>query len=649
MFACLYSLTLPVSALVTIAETFTPRFEVMGPLVMLDVSGVTRLFGTPREMADQMRRTSSGPVRIAIAPTQTAAALVALGRPGVIVIEPDQQREVLAQLPVSVLGQFERLRFAPSVAVAPNATSARGNSPPERRRDLAEAAPGQREAPDIMSLRPAHVGEMLDVLPYFQHTLARTTDAAAAPHLVPATLRRGNPNASASAGGNSQRERSRDLVEATSGLEGTPSAANVPWAPDAPGARSAADGPSAVDQASPPSGGWTHPRDAHAAARTRRPRRVAIAPRQLEHAHAAVASVATHSQVARAAAGRHSARRTRAQELAVEALLDTLRRWGVKTFGHFAALPAGEVYERLGARGILWQRLARGEDSTPLVPWVPEDPFESSLDLEWPIEGLEPLSFVLGRLFEPLAERLERADRGAAIVHTHLRLVDKTVHARTVQLPAPMRDPKTLRTLVLLDLESNPPGAGIDHVRVLIEPTPARVTQWTLFTRAQASPEQVSTLLARLTALMGETHVGSPRLVDSWKPGAFEMTSFVADASASIAEETTADKPQADGAPNAASAPGHTALRRFRLPVPARVQVQEGRPIRVTTDRRGVTGGIVVQSAGPWRTSGEWWNDGPAGRCWDRDEWDIALSDGTIYRLYVERDVGQWFLEGIVD
>ncbi len=79
-----------------------------------------------------------------------------------------------------------------------------------------------------------------------------------------------------------------------------------------------------------------------------------------------------------------------------------------------------------------------------------------------------------------------------------------------MQLPAPMRDPKTLRTLVLLDLESNPPSAAIDRVRVLVEPTPAKVLQWTLYERAQPSPEQVSTLLARLTALMGEGHVGSP-------------------------------------------------------------------------------------------------------------------------------------------
>ena len=145
-----------------------------------------------------------------------------------------------------------------------------------------------------------------------------------------------------------------------------------------------------------------------------------------------------------------------------------------------------------------------------MVPWVDEVPFEAALELEWPIEGLEPLSFVLARLLEPLAERLERADRGAAVIYTSLRLTSRTVFTRTLQLPAPMRDPKTLRTLILLDLESHPPDAPIDIVRVLVEPTPAKVLQWTLLERASPAPEQVSTLTARLTALMGEGHVGSP-------------------------------------------------------------------------------------------------------------------------------------------
>ena len=54
-----------------------------------------------------------------------------------------------------------------------------------------------------------------------------------------------------------------------------------------------------------------------------------------------------------------------------------------------------------------------------------EERFESSLELEWPIEGLEPLSFVLTRLLEPLSTRLERRDRGAAVLHVLLRLVTR--------------------------------------------------------------------------------------------------------------------------------------------------------------------------------------------------------------------------------
>jgi protein ImuB len=602
MFACLYSLSVPVAALIKIAEDFTPRFEVAGPLVMLDIGGLSRLFGAPREIGEQLRRAATGPVRIALAPTQTAAALLALGRPGLVVIEPDGQRAALAPLMVSVLGEFERVRVTSTSVPLPRLVAA--DMPASVAPEAQGLAPRRGTATPVLA--PPNVGEMEDVLPYFQSSLSRTSEAAAAPH-----------------------RRARDD-------RGVVPAAPVP----------------AGTSVAPLSGGWMHPRDSHAAAQTRRPRR-------------ALSTVGERGAPVSARTISRNFRRQKTQQAAVETLLETLRRWGIRTFRELASLPPGDVYERLGARGVLWQRLARGEDSTPLVPWIPEDPFESVLELEWPIEGLEPLSFVLGRLLDPLSERLERADRGAAILHTHLHLVNKTVHVRLLQLPSSMRDAKTLRTLVLLDLETNPPTAAIDQVRVLVEPTPGRVTQWALFERAQPSPEQVSTLLARLKALMGDSHVGSPQLVDSWKPGAFEMVSFALAAAsaptAPIVPSAPSSAPSVPTSPLLPVAPARspssrsrptapsTALRRFRLPVPARVHVHEGRPTRIVTDRRGVTGGAVAQSAGPWRTSGEWWNDAQPGRSWDRDEWDVALTDGTIYRIYVERDIGQWFLEGVVD
>jgi protein ImuB len=199
---------------------------------------------------------------------------------------------------------------------------------------------------------------------------------------------------------------------------------------------------------------------------------------------------------------------------------------GLRTLGELAALPAADLVARMGRAALAWQAIARGEDIRPLVPALAEERFESSIELEWPIEDLEPLSFVLTRLLEPLSTRLERRDRGAAVLHVLLRLVTREVYARRLELPSPMRDVRTLRTLALLDLETHPPAAAVDGVTIVIDPTPGRVLQHTLFTRAHPTPEQVSTLLARLGALMGQDRFGAPATVDSYRPGAFAMTAF---------------------------------------------------------------------------------------------------------------------------
>jgi protein ImuB len=354
-------------------------------------------------------------------------------------------------------------------------------------------------------------------------------------------------------------------------------------------------------------------------------------------------------------------------------LLLTLRRWGLRTLGEVAALPPDDVAARLGQKGVAWQRLARGEDPRPLLPAVPEERFEHAIDLDWPIDGLEPLSFVLGRLLEPLSWHLERRDRGAAVLHVRLHLVTRTVHERSLQLPAPIRDARTLRTLALLDLESHPPSAAIDRVVVAVDPTPGRVVQFSLLTRPLPSPEQVSTLMARLHALMGEDRCGSPVAIDSWQPGVFGMKPFApreADVVRSHEPQRHRDTEISSGSKSSkerskerskelcasvslwpvavkdAVTPA-MALRRFRVPVVACVRVDAGKPSRVTTDRGGLGGGRVETCAGPWRTAGGWWGDGAG--AWDRDEWDVTLNDGGTYRIFRERDTERWFIEGMVD
>jgi protein ImuB len=364
-----------------------------------------------------------------------------------------------------------------------------------------------------------------------------------------------------------------------------------------------------------------------------------------------------------------------------------LTRWGLRTVGELAALPAADLSARLGSSGRLWQALARGEDTRPLVPMLAEERFDATLELEWPIEGLEPLSFVLTRLLEPLSTRLERRDRGAAVLYVELGLVTREVHVCRLELPSPLREVRALRTLALLDAEAHPPSAAIDKVTVTIEPTPGRILQHTLFTRPHPTPEQLSTLLARLAALMGQDRVGAPALVDSYRPGAFTMTPFaiehssgaqasgsgvrgpgsgITDLRADATVQNPDLQPLASSLTNPESAPLLSALRRCRQPIPARVTAdRDQRPLRVLTDRRGFAGGAVVSCAGPWRTSGAWWEaeeqrEGGLGAPkrslntqreggWNRDEWDVALADGAVYRIFRDRVSDGWFIDGVMD
>ena len=211
------------------------------------------------------------------------------------------------------------------------------------------------------------------------------------------------------------------------------------------------------------------------------------------------------------------------------------------------------------------------------------------------------------------------------------------MHARVLQLPAAMRDARVLRTLLMLDLESHPPPAAIDIVTIEIDPAPGRVIQYSLLERAVPSAETVATLTARLGALVGEARCGSPVLLDTHRPDGFEMRRFAPGTTSpgALSPDREAAGRLARRAAAEALAP---VLRRFRPPVAVRVTVERGRPVQVAIDRRGMPGGGVEQSAGPWRTSGAWWT-AAQGR-WDRDEWDVALGDGTICRLFQQRDTG---------
>ena len=303
---------------------------------------------------------------------------------------------------------------------------------------------------------------------------------------------------------------------------------------------------------------------------------------------------------------------------------EVLRRWGLRTIGDLARLPVKGLSERFGPEGPRLVRLARGEDAGAFVRTSAPERFETTLDLDWPVDGLEPLAFLLARVLEPLCEALAARGRKAAALTLELGLVDGTMHVRRLAPAAPSGEPRTWRTLLLLDLEVHPPCDAIVRITVRAEPVETRGAQFSLLDPALPSPERLAETMARLVAWTQDGRGGAVQLVDTHRPGAFVVSTFA---------------PGPVPAP-AASAVPRLALRAFRPPRPAQVSVKDGRPAFVSAS--GVRG-PVADCAGPWRASGDWWDV-----AWSRDEWDVALSRG-LYRLFYDRLREAWFIEGELD
>lgn len=329
------------------------------------------------------------------------------------------------------------------------------------------------------------------------------------------------------------------------------------------------------------------------------------------------------------------------EKKAAAEILETLRLWGVRTFADFAALPVTGVSERMGQDGVRLQQLAAGKTERHLKVKQPEPVFANSLELEHPLSELEPLSFVYARLLHQLCAALNSYGLSTNELRVELQLTDQTTHERKLSLPYPMRDHKVFLKLLLLDTEMHPPAAPVIGVSLACEPVKPRVVQHGLFVPLAPAADKLELTLARLAKLVGEENLGSPALLDTHRPDAFTISKFVLPSKINNRQSSIANH-QCLG------------LRMFRPPLHAVVETTQGCPVQISAwgKQRSVYG-KVVQLAGPWRTTGNWWREDR----WARDEWDVAVTPNNkasteapgLYRIYRKLDSEMWFVEGNYD
>jgi protein ImuB len=345
-----------------------------------------------------------------------------------------------------------------------------------------------------------------------------------------------------------------------------------------------------------------------------------------------------------------------------EELAEVLRNWGITNCGSLAALPVLSLSECVGQEGVRLHSIASGKGNRALILAEPSHIFEEFLELDDAVEELEPLSFLLGRLLDQLCARVAARALSVRTILLKFELqpafeeafdtAQESVRVKqragmfqcSLSLPRPTQDAKLLLKLLRLRLQDKPPNAPIQKMWMRAVTDRSRAVQGGLFLPVGPDPDKLELTLARIASVVGETNVGSAEVLDSHRPDAFRMRKFGTSAanlqktSAVIDEELQPESQQAK-----------FGFRYFRPPLPAYVALDEGQPVKVSW--KGNTG-KVVHASGPWRVSGEWWEE----NSWQEDAWEVELSfagknaaSSGIYCIVFDAKQKRWFVRGGYD
>jgi protein ImuB len=311
-----------------------------------------------------------------------------------------------------------------------------------------------------------------------------------------------------------------------------------------------------------------------------------------------------------------------------DALAETLTRFGVHTVRDLLTLPRRGLATRLGAGVLELIQMARGKRIEAPLPEAREQDLSEAIDLEAPIDRLEPLLFVLQGLISRLLERLGARHLGCGDLELLLDLADGARDARRIGVAAPCSELRVVVRLVRLALEARALTAPVACVRIATQARSLRRDQLDLFRPAGPAPAVLGETLAALQSLCGDARVGAPVAVDTHHPDAFALAPFAPPRCESEREPSFV---------------GTLALRALRPPLPAEVRRHQQSP---TWIRSAIANGRVVRCAGPWRTTGGWWS--PEER-FAFDQFDVQSEDGVVVRLRFDHLRREWQIDAVYD
>ncbi len=251
----------------------------------------------------------------------------------------------------------------------------------------------------------------------------------------------------------------------------------------------------------------------------------------------------------------------------LRAAIGALRTLGVHDVGALARLAPAQLTARFADAGALLSRRARAQAARPLRPFTPPDRLLEELELERAIDDLEPVLFLLRRLFGALEARLDARQLAIGTLRIAFLLepglgtpidVDAcksglTQRRETLEFSfaRPTRNAAIFLAVARERLQGALPGAVRAVWVEALAPAADRGSQLELFSAHARRLEAAGELLERLRAALGEQALFSPALVDThrpeqaWRTVAFDVERALAEPPPPRPERPAAEAPRA--------------------------------------------------------------------------------------------------------
>jgi nucleotidyltransferase/DNA polymerase involved in DNA repair len=303
---------------------------------------------------------------------------------------------------------------------------------------------------------------------------------------------------------------------------------------------------------------------------------------------------------------------------------ERLRLLGIGSLGQLADLPHGPFVRRFGPMAAAWHDRARGIDPTPFLPRSHALAIEAAMFGEGSAQAEAQLVFALRILLDRVCADLERLGKRTGTLRVELELENGDASVRDVGLAQPTAEARPMLDVLRANLENVTFAAPVVGLRVRALRLEEGGATLPLFSGGDPDPQAVAVTLARLEALLGEPARRARDVRAYALEGQFAYDPFALPISALPVQ------------PELSSARLAPQLQLLEVREIA-VRVLAGVPAFVGSPPRA-----VLECTGPWRIE-EGWFDVPL----VRDEYDVLLDDGALYRIY--RQGLCWYMRGAYD